>query len=446
MTTFNEDLDKLRAQYDNLPYPQIPLERSPRGNETLDELFIHSLVTSTYLRTQTIPETTGKVILDAGCGSGYKALVLAEANPGAKIIGVDLSDESIQYARKRLSYHGFEANTEFHTMPLEDIAQLGIQFDYINCDEVIYLLPNLSLGLQALQSVLKSDGILRVNFHSQFQRQDYYRGQSLFKLMELTDDAPGILEADTVIAIMQSLKNEVRLKSFAWSENVKGADLNAQREVAMMNFLIQGDRGFTVPEVFDVLEQAQLDFISMVGWRHWELQDLFQTPDDLPMVLALGLPGLSAQEQFHLFELLHPVHRLIDLWCGHPQDSATSQPTVMTLPDWQTATIHLHPLLQHTSVKEKILQTIHTHQLCNLRDFIVLPSKVPVIINQMEAACLMPLFEGPQPFTTLVVHFMTLFPIDLRTFEPIDQAIATQKVQHLLSRLETYLYLLVERT
>jgi len=85
-------------------------------------------------------------------------LVLAEANPGAKIIGIDLSEKSIKLAQQRVQYHGVE-NVEFHSILLEDLPKLGMEFDYINCDDVLYLLPDTVAGLQAMRSVLKPDGI-----------------------------------------------------------------------------------------------------------------------------------------------------------------------------------------------------------------------------------------------------------------------------------------------
>jgi len=96
----NQDNTKsLQEQYDNLPYPQIPIEQSPE--EYYDTLFIHDLTTSYYLSQQKIIDTKDKVILDAGCGSGWTSLFLAYANPGAKIIGIDLSPKSVEVAKTR---------------------------------------------------------------------------------------------------------------------------------------------------------------------------------------------------------------------------------------------------------------------------------------------------------------------------------------------------------
>lgn len=87
-----ELFEKVRKQFDSAPYPRIPLEQSPKDSS--DILFIHNLATPYYLKNQEVVSTQGKLILDAGCGTGYKSLVLAEANPGAQIIGVDLSSEA----------------------------------------------------------------------------------------------------------------------------------------------------------------------------------------------------------------------------------------------------------------------------------------------------------------------------------------------------------------
>ncbi len=98
MTRLESDLlDKIRQQFDSSPYPRIPLDKSPRNNS--NELYIHNLMTPVYLRNQKVIDTKGKVILDAGCGSGYKSLILAEANVGAKIVGIDISEESIKLAQ-----------------------------------------------------------------------------------------------------------------------------------------------------------------------------------------------------------------------------------------------------------------------------------------------------------------------------------------------------------
>ncbi|NJR64856.1 MAG: class I SAM-dependent methyltransferase, partial [Leptolyngbyaceae cyanobacterium CRU_2_3] len=148
-------------------------------------------------------------------GSGYKTLTLAEANPGATVIGIDLSEKSLEMARQRLSYYGF-TQAQFHVLPLDQIAQLGLKFDYINCDEVLYLMPDLVETFQILKAALKPKGILRGNLHSLYQRQNFFRAQELFTLMGLMQGNPAESEINTVIETMQSFKEGVPLKRETW--------------------------------------------------------------------------------------------------------------------------------------------------------------------------------------------------------------------------------------
>ncbi|MEM9220411.1 MAG: methyltransferase domain-containing protein [Cyanobacteria bacterium P01_F01_bin.150] len=436
-----ELLKKIQEQYDNLPYPQIPIERTSKDDKTLDSLFVHNLVTSYYLRYQKVVDTNGKVILDAGCGSGYKSLLLAEANPGAKIVGIDLSEPSVDFARTRLAYHGFD-NVEFHVMRLEDVSTLGIKFDYVNCDEVLYLVPDPLECLKALKSVLNEQGILRGNFHSKFQRQNYYRAQSLFKMMGLMDNTPGDLEIELAIEIMKALQDGVQLKQQVWTPDLERLD---QKEAILVNLMLQGDRGFTIPQVFELLEATNLELISMVEWKRWELSALFKDPDNLHPFLAMSLPEISLKDGLHLFELLHPINRLIDFWCGHPNMPKPQQhPQEWTDPQWDNAQIYLHPQLHHSTVKEKLERAIRQRKFLDLHQFINIPASAPVTINHTDAACLLPLWEDRQTFVDLVSRRQAICPVDPLTLQPISDADARQHLKKLLIQLEIFLYILLE--
>lgn len=433
-----EIIEKIRQQFDNAPYPRTPLEQSPKTDYEL--LYIHNLVTAYYLRNQQVIETEGKVILDAGCGSGYKSLVLAEANPGARIVGIDLSEESVKLAEQRLRYHGFD-NAEFYTLALEDLPSLNLYFDYINCDEMLYLLPDISLGLKAMQSVLKPEGIIRANLHSSLQRASYYQAQEIFKSMGLMDENPQKLEIEIVRETMKALKNEVWLKAKTWSSNFESND-----EEVLINFLLQGDKGFTVPEVFTSLKAANLEFVSRVTWRRWELTDLFQDPGSLPTFLEINLSEISVEDRLHLFELLHPVHRLIDFWCAHPNSAQSFVPVAeWTMADWHTARVHLHPQLKTAEVREDLIKCITSHSPFLMSCYVSLPTLSPILVESHQAAWLLPLWEGSQPVVSLVEHRLKLAPLHPVTLEPISYETAFEEVKTLLSNLEAFLYVLLEQ-
>lgn len=435
----SELLEKIRQQFESAPYPRNPLEHTPKGDANY--LFIHDVCTPYYLRNQQISDAKEKVILDAGCGTGYTSLVLAEANPGAKIIGIDLSEESVKLARQRLLYHGFK-DAEFYAMPIEALPTLGLQFDYINTDEVLYLLPSPLDGLRAMQSVLKPDGIIRANLHSYLQRFYIFQGQKLFSLMGLMENNPEELEVELVRETMMALKDSVVLKRTTWD-----AVYEAEDENILLNYLLRGDKGYTIPGLFELLNGAELEFISMVNWRQWELTDLFKEPDNLPTLLGMSLPELSVEERLHLFEILNPVHRLLDFWCGHPKAEETLvQITDWEYSDWQGARVELHPQLRTPRVRQEAIDCITDHQPFEISRYIPAPTINPVSINSSMAACLLPLWEGAQTVMSLVERWLTVRPVDPVTLEAVSEKEAFSEIQDLLMKLEIFLYVLLERS
>ncbi|BAZ04155.1 class I SAM-dependent methyltransferase [Calothrix sp. NIES-3974] len=429
-------LEKIRRQFDSAPYPRIPVEENPKDNTNY--LYVHNLVTPYYLRTQKVTNTQGKVILDAGCGTGYKSLALALANPGAKIIGVDISPESIVFAQKRLQYHGIN-NVEFHVGLLEELPKLGMEFDYINCDDVLYLLPDPVAGLRGMQSVLKPEGIIRVNLHSSLQREWYYRAQNLFQFMGLMDSNPEETEIGIVRDIMKALKNDVILKKQTWNP------INEEdNESILANHLLVGDKGSTIPQFFSLLQQADLEFISMVNWLRWDVMDLFKEPDDLPPFLALSLPELSTEERLHLFELLHPIHRLLDIWCGHPQPEKLLPISEWTDANWEKATIHIHPILKNPEFRTELTECVTQMRPLIISKFLSLTHEM-VSIDSTMALCLVPLLEQPQPITSLIERWKQVRPINPVTLTPTDQKEAFDLVKLMLLRLEGLGYVMVEQ-
>jgi 2-polyprenyl-3-methyl-5-hydroxy-6-metoxy-1,4-benzoquinol methylase len=433
----SELLEKIRQQFESAPYPKAPLEQSPKND--IRALYIHNLVTPYYLRNQRFIETEEKIILDAGCGSGYKTLSLAESNPNAKIVGIDISAESIDLAHQRLKFHGFD-NVEFHCLSIENLPILGMEFDYINADEVLYLLSEPTSGLRAMKAVLKPDGIIRANYHSLFQRTFYFRAQKIFRMMGLMDGNPQKIEIDLVRDMMKELKDNVYLKTMTWRPIFDKDD-----ERVLMNHLFQGDKGYTIPELFSALRSTDLEFISMVNWKQWDLLSLFKEPDNLPVFLGMSLPEVSWEEQLHLFELLQPIHRLLDFWCGHPNQA---QPYVSveewTDFDWQRVRVYLHPQLKTENFKHNLIRCVTHLVMFEMSQHLPIPEGT-VTIDSTMAACLLPLTEGSQLMMSLVERWKKLRPVHPVTLEPTEQRDAFELVQQLLISLERFGYVLLER-
>ncbi len=440
-TTSPDLLEKIRQQFDFGPYPRIPVDKSPRDDASA--LFSHNLAIPYYLKYQRVINTQGKVILDAGCGSGYKSLTLAEANPEARIVGVDLSEASVKLANERLKYHQFE-NVEFHALSIEDLSTLGMKFDYINCDEVLYLLPDPIAGLTMLKAVLKPEGIIRTNLHSALQRSQFYRAQSLLKLMGLMENNPEEMEMNLLKEFMQALKDNVDLKARAWNPICETQD-STSTEILLANFFLQGDKGSTIPEMFSYLQEAGLEFINMLNWRHWGLRDLFKDRDDLPAFLALSLPEIPLQDQLRLYELLNPVHRLLDFWCGHAGSSQAATPlSDWQAHDWEQAKIHLNPQLCTAKAKERFTQCLQAQEPLDMFTLLSNTSLGSNFIDTPTVALLLTLMEKPKSMSVLREFWLKLQPLNLVTLELLTPEQAQETLVKLLTHLEAFLYVLVE--
>jgi SAM-dependent methyltransferase len=435
--------ERIRQQFDFGPYMPHPLEQTAK--DELNLLYAHSMVTPYYLRDHRVFDTKNAVILDAGCGTGYKALTLSLANPGAKVIGIDLSARSIEMAQQRFQYHRLE-NAEFHAIGIEEIEHLGLQFDYINCDEVLYLFPEPEVGLNALRQVLKPHGIIRGNLHSLLQRGGYFRAQETFRMLGLMDGNPEDFEIQMVMDILGSLHDDTNLKRYM--PKTDSPKMNEEvRESVLMNLLFQGDRGFTIPDLFHALRSSDMELVEMVNWRQWEVLDLFQDPENLPGLIAMSLPEASAEECLRLYELLHPQHRLLDFWCAHPGVEKISLP----LADEESAhltnaLVHIHPVLQHDKIRALLSTSAQSDQPCRINDQFDYTFKKGEewVFESTIAGTLLPLLDGPQTILALADRYLKVRPVDPATLEPFDRQTALERVTITLKQLEVSAFVLIE--
>jgi hypothetical protein len=292
-----------------------------------------------------------------------------------------------------------------------------------------------------MKSVLNPDGIIRSNLHSLYQRFHYFRAQKVFTMMGLMDGNPEDLEIDILLETMQALKDDVHLKYITW----KVKDEQERKEWILMNYLFQGDKGFTITDMFTALRAADLEFISMVDWRQWNLMSLFKEPDNLPAFLGMSLPESSIEEQLQLFELLQPIHRLLDFWCGHPQQGQPfATVSEWTDSDWLRVKVYLHPQINIPQFREDLMTCVAESKTFTL-DKNSPQGKGSLEIDSTKASCLIPLLDEPQPILSLVERWKLVRPLNPVTLEPTDTAQSFQIVKHLLSMLESFGYIMLER-
>ena len=103
----------------------------------------------------------GSRVLEAGCGVGAQTVILAAQSPRANFTSVDISEESLAAARRRLQGAGY-GNVAFQRADIFDLPFPAAHFDHVFVCFVLEHLPDPGGALEALKRVLKPGGSITV--------------------------------------------------------------------------------------------------------------------------------------------------------------------------------------------------------------------------------------------------------------------------------------------
>ena len=104
-----------------------------------------------------LPYCVGKRVLDAACGVGYGSALLAEA--ATDVVGVDLNEDAVVYARARYSRPNVEFRVDDVLAPrLEDAS-----FDVVCSLETLEHLSDRNAFLRQVVRMLRDDGVFIVS-------------------------------------------------------------------------------------------------------------------------------------------------------------------------------------------------------------------------------------------------------------------------------------------
>jgi arsenite methyltransferase len=105
----------------------------------------------------------GETVLDLGSGAGFDCFLAAQkVGPEGKIIGVDMTEEMLERARKNASKGGYK-NVEFKKGEIENLPVDANTVDLVISNCVINLVPNKDKAFQEAFRVLKAGGRLMVS-------------------------------------------------------------------------------------------------------------------------------------------------------------------------------------------------------------------------------------------------------------------------------------------
>ena len=192
----------------------------------------------------------GQSILVAGCGTS-QAAKHALRWPAAQVTGIDVSSTSVRSTEELKKKHNLK-NLQVRQVAIERVDDLGISFDQIVCTGVLHHLADPDVGLGALRSVLKPDGAMQLMVYAPYGRVGIYMLQEFCRRIGIHATAEDIRE---LIGALNALPPGHPLQSLL----AQAPDF--RNEAALADALLHPqDRAYSIPQLFDFLENGGLTF------------------------------------------------------------------------------------------------------------------------------------------------------------------------------------------
>ncbi|MBP6470762.1 MAG: class I SAM-dependent methyltransferase [Chloroflexi bacterium] len=191
-----------------------------------------------------------QTILIAGCGTS-QAAKHALRWPKARVIGVDFSATSVRHTQVLKAKYSLD-NLQVYQLPLERVNELATSFDQIVCTGVLHHLADPAAGLKALREALKPDGAMHLMVYAPYGRTGIYMLQEFCRRLNLPATDEVIRE---LVAALSALPPGHPL------ENLLRQAPDFRHEAALADALLHPqDRAYSVPELFDFIQEGGLTF------------------------------------------------------------------------------------------------------------------------------------------------------------------------------------------
>ena len=235
------------------------------------------------------PFREDRSILVAGCGTA-QAAKYALRWPKAQVTGIDFSRASIDQTEMLKRKHSIR-NLQLEQLPVERAGELGRGFDRVVCTGVLHHLPDPHEGLRALRDVLEPNGAMHLMVYAPYGRAGVYMLQDYCRRLGIGTTRAEIRD---LAASLSALPPDHPL----WPLLRNAPDFRDEAGIADA-LLHPRDRAYSVPQLFEFLDTAGLEF------GRW-LRQAAYLPQCGALVLSPHqgkLSRLPAEEQFAAIEL-----------------------------------------------------------------------------------------------------------------------------------------------
>ncbi|MGV1005064.1 MAG: class I SAM-dependent methyltransferase [Candidatus Nanopelagicales bacterium] len=193
-------------------------------------------------------------ILIAGCGTN-QAPTIAYNNRASKVVGIDISQESLDHGEYLKAKHGL-TNLELRLLPIEEVGALNQDFDLIISSGVLHHMASPQTGMNSLAGVLRPEGVAAMMLYARYGRIGVEIMQAAFREMGLRQDDESLR---LVRAGLDCLEPTHPAKAYM----ANATDINY--DAGLVDTFLHGrDVSFTVQDCLELVDSAGLVFQDWV--------------------------------------------------------------------------------------------------------------------------------------------------------------------------------------
>lgn len=252
MVQFPSLPDAVRAHYEQYVYPQFPLWASVK---ICDTYALNLDAWWAWFNGEKLPEQEQKILL-AGCGS-FSPYPTAIANPAAQITALDLSNANLRRAKLHNWMHGY-FKVDFIQGDITSAPDLdslkGQRFHFIDCYGVLHHIPDVIAALNALHSLLKTGGLLRIMVYSQGARRSAQAIRTALRML-------GVHTLSELKRLCRKAPDGSRFRDYL--DATPEADFDSG--LADL-FLHPYARTYTLEQLLETLEATSFEPLKFIDW------------------------------------------------------------------------------------------------------------------------------------------------------------------------------------
>lgn len=302
---------QVRSLYERFPFPAPYASDMPPA---VDGLMSYTWVYYHTMHQYRPPQ--GRRIVDAGCGTGETLRRYALNNPGADLLGFDLSEASLRRAAAKVeAIPGVTVRLEHR-----DILRLeppDRPYDLVSCTGVLHHLADPLKGLKNLAPWLAPDGIFSIYLYSAYARKEIEMAAQAIRML-CGPQEPLDRRLEVARRFFRALPPDHFLLDLSRFDFSVDGWIEKDEHLADM-YLHPREVLYSLDQVLDLLDAAGLELVRFYDEAAWDLQRLL--PDE---ELHRRTMFLTRRQKYQLADLLNP--RPAYIFIARHQGAATARP------------------------------------------------------------------------------------------------------------------------